>query len=225
MGEPLSPVAELIAAVKARDVNQVRELLDQAPELANARAETGDSLALVAAYCCAAEVAELLLERGAVLNVFEAAALGTTIRLQALLDADPNLVHTYSHDGWTPLHLAAHFGHSETVRALLRSGADIHARSLQLKNTALHAAIAGRCPEAAAILMAAGADVNARDASSWTPLHLAAANGMLDTATLLLQNGAQASGGDSHTTPPLSLAIKGGHRDVIDLLLMSNLME
>src|SRR4051795_335700 len=64
------------------------------------------------------------------LDVHEAAAVGDTRRLAALLLEDPALVDAWSADGAQPLHFAAFFGYPEACRLLLEQGADanVHAR-------------------------------------------------------------------------------------------------
>lgn len=211
---------EMMSAVKARDVARVRTLLDQEPNLANTRTAEGDSPLLLSIYFGAKEITELLLARGAEPNLFEAVALGQTERVRERVTADPRLLHAYSHDGWTALHLAAFFGQSGTVAYLLQAGADVRAIARNGNgNTPLHAALATRQDEIARQLLATGSDVNTPDAAGWTPLHHASYNGSLEMVTLLLERGArvEARGGQGQKSPR-EMALEKEHTAVATLL-------
>jgi ankyrin repeat protein len=192
----MDPLAEVFAAVEVGDAGKVEELLGSRPDLVNARSPNGDSLLLAAAYRGKRPVFELLLARGAAVSLFEASALGLADRASARLDEDPDLVNSYSHDGWTPLHLAAFFGREEVARLLLERGADVNARSRSERfaraNTPLHAAAANSQTAVAEMLIARGADVNAQDGHGFTPLALAANSRNDLLVILLLEKGAQA---------------------------------
>jgi ankyrin repeat protein len=73
-----------------------------------------------------------LLERGAVVDAHAAARLGMVDKLEALLSADPQLVHSRGGDGQTPLHFASSV---EVARLLLDHGADIDARDIDHEST------------------------------------------------------------------------------------------
>lgn len=147
-------------------------------------------------------------------SFFTAAKYGRTEALAAALDADADLLGRAGPDGWTALHLAAHFGHAGAVRLLLERGADVHARSANaMRNTPLHAALAGaRDAATVAALLAHGADVNAVAASGVTPLHLAASRGDLALIDRLLALGATTTAMDDGQTPA-ALAEARGHPD------------
>lgn len=192
----MEPTREIFSALEAGNVRKVEECLRLDPSLAGARNERGDTLLLAAAYAGRGDLCRTLLEAGAAPGLFEAAALGLADVVRDLVDRDPALVNAYSHDGWTPLHLASFFGHRDLAAFLLERGADVDARSQSERfarsNTPLHAAAANRRLEVAELLVARGADVNARDGSGFTPLALAANSKSDLLMLLLLEKGARA---------------------------------
>ncbi|HEX2718499.1 MAG TPA: ankyrin repeat domain-containing protein [Gemmatimonadaceae bacterium] len=149
-------------------------------------------------------------------DVHAAAKAGDTDEVAALLSMDNRLTRTFDTDGWTPLHLAAHYGHASTVEILLHNNAPVDLRSQnQLANTALHAALAGQRPaeraQVARLLVDGGADVNAVQHGGWTPIHQAAANGDRETAELLIARGAQRDVANDAGVTPAAIAHQRGH--------------
>ena len=211
---------DILTAARAGDAVRVGALLDDDPYLVNATAENGDSVLVTALYRGHMDVVNLVRTRGVDLNIWEAAAVGDTERVVALLDADPELVRAYSHDGWTPLHLAAYLGYPSTVDALIARGADVTARSRNdFDNEPLHTVMAGaQVRTVAETLIARGATVNARQHGGYTALHEAAGNGNLDLTELLLTHGADVNALTDDGKSPLTLAAEQGHAEIVALL-------
>lgn len=181
---PSDAVNDLFAAIHANNPEGVRLLIRAEPELLSSRSPSGLSPVLFAAYYHRPFVLEVLLAARPPLDVFEAAATGQTGQVVGPLDA-------VSADGFTPLHLAAMFGHLETVRALLSRGADPHAVSRNAQTAQpLHSALGGRHWAVAQALIGSGADVNAPQLGGWTPLLLAVREGAQDVVAELLARGA-----------------------------------
>jgi uncharacterized protein len=86
--------------------------------------------------------------------------------------------------------------------------------------TPLHHAIIEDEVEAAAVLIAAGANVDAPDRSGWTPLHVAAQANSASAVQTLLRAGADPNALDAHGNSPLFRAVfsSGGDGAVIRLL-------
>ncbi|HZN04074.1 MAG TPA: ankyrin repeat domain-containing protein [Candidatus Polarisedimenticolia bacterium] len=192
----MRPEEEIFAAVERGYTARVEALLDEAPEAVHARNERGDSVLLTAAYYGRKDLFDRLVARGADVSLHEAAALGFVDHARAHLDASPGSVGVHSHDGFTPLHLAAFFGHRDLAQLLLDRGADVNARSKSERfarsNTPLHAAAANKQVEVARLLVERGADVNAKDGHGFTPLALAANSKSDLLMLLLLEQGARA---------------------------------
>lgn len=153
-------------------------------------------------------------------EMVDAATVGDEMRLRELLEDDAGMANVYSPEGWTPLHLAAHFGHTSAVRSLLDAGADVHARSKnELANQPLHAAVAGQASlELLALLLDGGADVNATQHGGFTPLQATAQNGDLAATELLLARGANPLARADEGQTALAFALEGSHEDVARLL-------
>jgi ankyrin repeat protein len=208
----------LMEAVQANDIAALRTIIESDPELVDYRDGHGNSAVLTAVYYGAHDAARLLISRGARLGVHEAAAVGDAGRVAAALDADPALLDSLSHDGWTPLHLAAFFGHADVVTLLLDRGADLHVISQnRMENEPIHAAAANGKTEAVGLLLDHGADVNARS-RGWSPLDLAVENGNEELVALLLARGVDPSAPSGDGQTPLARAVSKDHDAISDLL-------
>jgi len=189
------------------------------PGLVDTRSEVDGSAILTAVYHRQKEIVNLLVARGATLSLCEASAAGEVERVERLIEESPASVNDYSADGWTPLHLAAFFGHPRIVELLLAAGADVTARSANANtNTPLHSALAANQKMAAGLLVGHGADVNAADAGGWRPLHLATAGNNLDSMKALIAQGADLDATNKDGLTPLALAREKNHREASALL-------
>lgn len=152
-------------------------------------------------------------------DVHAAAKSGDTDEVAALLSMDNRLTQTFDADGWSPLHLAAHYGHAEIVELLLHNNAPVDLRSKNaMANTALHAALAGRRTAVAKILLDAGADANATQHGGWTPLHSAAASGDREAIDLLIARGAKAQLANDAGVTPAAFAREKGKLEIADYI-------
>jgi len=201
----------IVEAIQAGDLEALRSELKSDAALANAKSPEGVPVLRLAAYFRFENGILALREAGAVPDLHTAATLG-----DPLPEGD---VHDYSTDGWTPLHLAAFFGRTENVKALLARGASVSARSTnQLANLPIHAAAAGRHSAAVQLLIDAGSPVNETQQGGYVPLHSAAQSGDIETARILLAAGANPKlpTGDGKT--PIDIAHEKGFAELVRLL-------
>ena len=138
------------------------------------------------------------LAAGRELDVFEAAALGRTDRLQELLDDDPTRATAFGDDGFHPLGLACFFGHLEAARLLLERGADVNAlsRNEHIQTAAIHASAASEGKdesvrfELVRLVLEHGADPNLPQGGGFRAIDAARQNGDERVEQLLLEHGA-----------------------------------
>jgi RNA polymerase sigma factor (sigma-70 family) len=218
-------VMQILTAAKSGDVAKVKTLLEQDPRLLTAKDRLGNTALIMAVDSGHQEVAELLLSSGLQPDIYEAAAIGKTDLVSTLGQAQPALLDSYSPEGFSPLALAAHFGHPETVEFLLDHDVNIDAVSRNdLGVTPLHAALYGRKREIARLLVERGANVRAKRGgekfprSGWTALHYAAAYGFIELIPLLIDRGADVEAKDDEGRTAFMVASAEGQHATADLL-------
>lgn len=128
---------------------------------------------------------------------------GDTLAVRSILSCNPGLVGTTGevdvehmrkiacHEGWTPLHLGAHYGHLEIVKLLFGTQADLEAISKNpIRNTPLCAAAFGNRLEIVDWMLRNGAKVDTPNGWGHTALHRAASLGREEMCALLVKHGA-----------------------------------
>jgi RNA polymerase sigma factor (sigma-70 family) len=218
-------VVDVLKAARAGDIEHVKTLLAADPRLLVARDPMGNTALIIAVNSGHHALADLLYDAGVQPGLHEAAAIGDTVRVESAIEGDPGLLDSHSPEGFTPLALAAHFGHVEVMRVLIARGADVNrVATHRLAVTPLHAALFGRQIAAALLLIERGADVTlARGGTGlkragWTPLHYAAGLGFTELVRPLLDRGADPSRHDQEGKTPLDVATDANHSDIVDVL-------
>jgi len=208
----------LKGAIEAGDLAGVEALLGEEPALATER--TGDlSAAMLAAYHRQPDIARALVDARGPADLFEAAALGLERRLRELIGWDPRAITSRSVDGFTPLHLAAYFGHGVAVGVLLDEDAYVEATAENPTMVRpLHSGVAGGSLAVVEALLAAGADPESRQQGGHTPLMGAAAGGSVEIARALLAAGADKAATNDEGKTALDIARERGHASMETLL-------
>ena len=167
----------------------------------------------------------------------EAAVVGNVRVIERLLDAGAD-VESPNPDGQTALMVVARTSNVAAAELLIDRGADVNRVEQWRGQTALMRAAAQRQPDMLRVLVAHGAEVNARSTvNNWarqvtgepravyrpagglTALLYAAREGCLECVRILVDAGADPEMADPEGVTPLIMAITNGHYDAADFLL------
>jgi ankyrin repeat protein len=211
---------QAFAAIRAGDAKVLARLLASDSKVANARDDSGLSLLIQACYFKRQDMVDLIQAAGPSIDIFEAAALPGVVGHGAeLLQSDPNLAAVWSRDGFTALHLASYFGNDAMADLLLRYGADANAVSRNgMALRPLHSAAASQCTDIVELLLAHGAEPNAKQHGGWSPLHAAVASGNALLVKLLLAHAADPNLTNDDGKSAFDLADERGQSDITNLL-------
>ncbi len=168
---------DIFDAVALGRLKRVRELLAKDPGLIHAKSPRMGNVTLlqVALLRRQKAAADLLISRGAPLDIFAASACSRIDEMQRFLNADPKLISAGGRFGWTPLHWAVRGGQPKAAEYLIAHGANVNAGRMS-GATPLHVAAEIGDAEMARLLLTHGADRNAKPLnrmSALTPLQVA----------------------------------------------------
>lgn len=164
-------------------------------------------------------MAELIAGFSIEISLFEACALGQVEHVLGLITDEPSLVNTFANDGFTPLGLAAYFGHEELAKLLIAKGADVNVPTNNGFNVyPIHSAVAARNYNITKMLLEAGAAVNVKQQMGFTPLHAAAQYGDIEILILLLEFDADTEIKMEGGKLPADLAEDKGYKEIADIL-------
>jgi len=175
----------------------------------------------VAAYEGHCGVIEELLHNKADVNA--KSRTGHTPLHWAILGRQEDVVKILVNNGaetHTVLYFAAREGHCGVIEELLKSKADVNAKSSNGR-TPLHKAASHAHKDAVKLLLNNGAEVNAKDGKGRTPLHCAAFKGHRYAVKMLLDDGACVNIVDDNNQTTSQSTAEGKHCGIIEETLNS----
>jgi ankyrin repeat protein len=215
----------LILASGYGDVEAIKLLIAARADI-NSVSKYRNTTPLINATQCSAAV-RLLVESGAAVDLrnfnqetalMQAAANGNIASVKILLDSGAD-IHAKDIDEKTSLAFAVRSGDAGIVKLFLDLGANkdllIESGSaINLDIAALNSSV-----EIMKILLAAGANPNARGKYGTTPITAAAQRNNAEVARLLIEAGADPNIKGSQTTSPITWASNYGYTEVIKVLI------
>ncbi|XP_071985926.1 ankyrin-3 isoform X41 [Engystomops pustulosus] len=131
------------------------------------------------------------------------------------------MVNRTTESGFTPLHIAAHYGNINVATLLISRGAavDFTARN---DITPLHVASKRGNGNMVKLLLDRGSKIDAKTRDGLTPLHCGARSGHEQVVEMLLERGAPILSKTKNGLSPLHMATQGDHLNCVQLLLMHN---
>ncbi|MFT5103807.1 MAG: ankyrin repeat protein [Candidatus Latescibacterota bacterium] len=149
-------------------------------------------------------------------DVFEAARKGDMKTLESLCGSTPDILNASNDEGYTPLMLAAYYGHENMISYLVKGGAIIDGKSKY--GTPIMAATVKNNETIVDVLIAHGADPNIQDANGKTALLYCSTFGLNSIAEKLLIAGANPNLKDKAGNRALDYAILRQNVTLIKLL-------
>lgn len=212
-------ITQLETFIENDQLDEIIALLSQKPQLAVQVTSHQISPILLACFYKKQQIANTITEFIPELNIFDACAVGKFDSVTLLVFKDPQLVNSFSADGFTPLGLACYFAHEEIARFLVLKGAEVNIASKNGYNVfPIHSAVAANNFSITKMLLDAGAYPNVCQKLGAAPLHTAAQLGNIELIILLLEHGAEVTLRMEGGKLPADLAAEKGFHEIAEIL-------
>jgi ankyrin repeat protein len=208
------------------DLETVKRMVNENPDLVNSRNSDGRFPLEMAAQTGQTEICLFLLEKGANVNMnrrgataLHMAALygGKTALILLLLDKGAD-INARTGNGHTPLNLAVIGKQKEIANLLLDRGGEINLENQNITEL-LSISAAGGIDRIVALARKNEIDFSFQTMTGSTLLHSAAEGGITELAGWLLSKGLDVGAADIYGVTPLHLAAASGKREMVELLL------
>ncbi|MBN1799180.1 MAG: ankyrin repeat domain-containing protein, partial [Spirochaetales bacterium] len=154
-------------------------------------------------------------------NLINAAIIGDLQKVKEAMKQGAD-VNAKSDTNRTALFLASGNGHTEVVKLLIETGADVNIADTVLESTAIHVAANMGYLEIVGLLIKNGADIDPVDKDGKTPLMLASLKGFHEIVRLLAEHGANTNHTDVQGYTSIMWAAFHSHTDTIVCLIELN---
>lgn len=220
---------EIHDAVKSGDLEKVKTLLYENPEVIAEISDAGSTPLHIAAFDGMNDIALYLIKNGADLEAQN--PQGFTPLMFALYRKNSEMAKLLINKGasvnppsgsmFSPLGFAVETGDEQVIQLMIDNGADVNV--IGFTGTPLQRAAFLGNYNIAKILLDNGADMTIKQSrNGWFPLHSSVMNGSVEVAELLLERGAEIDCRDNDKATPLIRAIKSGNtgqREIANLLI------
>ena len=212
-------MAEITELIKTGENDRIQNLLQENPSIANGQTEQGISNLMFAIYCRNNAAVSIIKSFKSHIDLQEATGMGDIETVKSVIGQNPDLINSFSVDGFSPLGLACFFGQFEVAKYLVEKGANVNQPSNNPFRVApIHSACSISNYPIAELLLKNGADVNVKQQAGVTPLHQTAHNGNLSLTQLLIDNHADVNAKMDNGKTPLLMAEEGSDSNMLNLI-------
>ncbi|MFC1898571.1 ankyrin repeat domain-containing protein [Candidatus Cloacimonadota bacterium] len=218
-------------AITQNNIDLVKDLLNENPELLEMKDESGLSPLNLAAYKGSQEIVKYLSEKGADLYsgdtegsipLHNSAAANNLSIVKYLVEEKQTNVNFKDNNGSTALIFSAGRGYPEIVEFLLKNGADVNIQSNN-GSTALHSAAYYNRLQCLELMLEKTNNLEIENNWKFTPFLSAAAGGKLEAVKLLVSKGANIKAMNSNEWNALIYACHNQNIELAEYLLLKGL--
>ncbi len=217
----------IFEAVWDKDLERVKELIEENPDLLHYKSSEGYSPLHSAARMGLIEIVKFFIEKGIDINTANlwgttplhyACEWGRAEIIEVLIQSGAD-IDVKDKKGWTPLRRAVYRGNKEMTELLLDRGAELNFEESEY-NSILHEAADSGYEKLVSMILDKNADIYSLNKRGGTLLHSAVYGGLKNLTELLLKRDFRIEEKNDYGMTPLHIAAFRGNKNVVEFLIL-----